>query len=93
MWERGDFMINREKEPGFSINRENLIKNVQFLINLGIAGLVLYNMFVIVPAEKEIYEECNLKVLCQMNRIDSVGCEIYYKPNITLNVTPSILND
>jgi len=68
-----------------SLLSSNVIKNIQFVINLFILGVVLYNLIWAMPEQKRLYEECNIRVLCEMNEIDSDACDRKFTPNITFD--------
>jgi len=66
----------------------NMVLNIAILTAL---ALVIYYY----PSEKALYEECNIRILCELNKLDNPICKQYedyriaHMPeiNVTLNIT------
>lgn len=53
------------------------IKYFFLIINLTILIIQIYALIFVFPVEKRIYEECQYKILCELDKIDHPICETY----------------
>jgi len=63
-----------------------IIANILMVI---IIILIVYSLFFVFPEEREIYEKCEIKVFCELNKINHPICNQYRKEleNIPVNIT------
>jgi len=66
----------------------NKFYKIIMLILLGVIVLLMVYIMPIAYQERDLYKECNIKLLCSMNRIDRKYCSDYN--NIENNFTLSL---
>ena len=62
---------------------------IEYSILLSILVIQIYLLVVALPYDKKIYEDCNMKVLCENNAVDFPICKQY--KNIQNNTIPNII--
>jgi len=80
-------LIEIPKNPIFAM--------VLLCIMVGIIALQIYAFIFVFPVERDIYEKCQIKIMCELDKIEHPVCDQYdYNiPDIPLDVVGNISID
>lgn len=66
------------------------MKIIYTLLMVSVLSLQIYALFYVFPKDKEIYEKCQIKIMCELDKIDSPICGQYTQDVVVLNITDII---